>query len=173
MSFELQPTLSGDLVALHPLAEDDFDVLFSVARDPLIWEQHPDRERYTEARFRVFFRVAMESGGALLAIERATGRVIGSSRYHRYSAALREIEIGWTFLAREFWGGRYNGEMKRLMLEHAFRWVDRVLFYIGPENLRSQWAVEKIGAVPAGTGIDATGSDSSIFAITREAYFRT
>lgn len=172
MSFELQPTLRGKLVALRPLAADDFDALFAVACDPLVWEQHPDRERYTDARFRVFFGEAMESGGALIATEAATGRVIGSSRYFRYSAERREIEIGWTFLAREFWGGRYNGEMKRLMLDHAFRWVDRVLFVIGPENYRSQRAVEKIGAVRIGTGADPNGGERLIFALTRDAFAR-
>src|SRR5688572_3065197 len=145
MPFDLQPTLTGELLDLRPLAETDFEDLFAVASDPMIWEQHPESNRYQEHVFRAFFRGAMTSGGALIAIDRSDGRVIGSSRFHGYDADRREIEIGWTFLARRFWGGRYNREMKELMLRHAFRFVDRVVFLIGPENRRSRRAIEKIG----------------------------
>lgn len=135
--FDRQPTLRGEFLELRPLRPDDFEALFRVASDPLIWEQHPERTRYQEATFRTFFQDALSSGGALIAIDRATGEIIGSSRYHGYDPARRVVEIGWTFLARAYWGGRYNGEMKRLMLEHAFPWVTRVIFVIGPENRRS------------------------------------
>ncbi len=95
--------------------------------------------------------------------------MIGSSRYYGYSAERSEVEIGWTFLARSHWGGRYNREMKRLMLDHAFRFVDRVAFLVGPQNLRSQRAVEKIGGVRAGFRRDAAGQESVLFEITRDA----
>lgn len=144
-----QPTLSGELVELRPLRADDYDALYSVAADPLIWEQHPARDRYEERVFQEFFREAMASGGALLAIDAKTRQVIGSSRFHGYDAERDEIEIGWTFLSRTHWGGACNGEMKRLMLQHAFTFVSRVVFLVGPDDLRSQKAVEKIGAVRA------------------------
>jgi N-acetyltransferase len=119
--FDPQPTLQGELLELRPLRPEEFDSLFAVASDPLIWEQHPDSDRYQEEVFRRFFQDALDSGGALIARDRATGEVIGSSRYFGYDAEKREVEIGWSFLARGCWGGRYNGEMKRLMLLHAFR----------------------------------------------------
>ncbi len=167
MSFELQPTLTGALVTLRPLRADDFDALFAVAGDPLIWEQHPASDRWQEPVFRRFVADGLASGGALIVFDNATGNVIGSSRYHGYDADRSEIEIGWTFLARSHWGGRYNGEMKRLMLDHAFRFVDRVLFLIGPDNIRSQRAVERIGAARAGSRTDGAGRESWVFAITR------
>jgi RimJ/RimL family protein N-acetyltransferase len=170
MPFDLQPVLKGELVELRPLRPEDFDRLFAVASDPLIWEQHPERERYREDVFRIFFQKALESGGALIAIDRSDGRVIGSSRFHGYDPEGSEIEIGWTFLARSHWGGRYNGEMKRLMLQHAFRFVNRVVFLVGPQNYRSQRAVEKIGGVRAGTRKDDTGRESVAFEITTEAF---
>ena len=148
--FELQPHLVGELLELRPLRLEDWEALFAVAADPLIWEQHPARGRYQEEVFREFFQEALDSGGAFVVIDSKTQAVIGSSRYFGYDAEKSEIEIGWTFLARAYWGGEYNGEMKRLMLNHAFRFVDRVIFLIGPKNLRSQRAVEKIGAVFAG-----------------------
>jgi N-acetyltransferase len=167
MPFDLQPHLRGELVELRPLHADDFDALFAVASDPLIWEQHPASDRYKEEVFRAFFRDAMESGGAFVVHDLADGRVIGSSRYHAYDEVRSEVEIGWTFLARSHWGGRYNGEMKRLMLDHAFRFVERVVFLIGPSNIRSQRAVERIGAVRAGTRRDATtGKESVVYEIT-------
>ena len=172
MSFDRQPLLRGVLLELRPLRADDFEALFRVAADPLIWEQHPERNRYQEATFKTFFAEALASGGALVAIDRATGQVIGSSRYHGYDAQRSVIEIGWTFLARAYWGGRYNGEMKRLMLEHAFRSVTRVIFVIGPENRRSQRAVEKIGGVRAGTTIDDHGRERVVYELTPARYAR-
>jgi RimJ/RimL family protein N-acetyltransferase len=161
--FDRQPTLVGELLELRPLRAEDFAPLFRAAADPLIWEQHPDNDRWQEPVFRAFFADALSSGGALVAVERSSGRIIGSSRYHGYDAERRVVEIGWTFLAREFWGGRYNGEMKRLMLDHAFRSVDRVLFVVGPDNRRSRRAVEKIGAVLAGSTTDAKGRERVVY----------
>jgi RimJ/RimL family protein N-acetyltransferase len=137
-----------------------------VAADPLIWEQHPDKSRCQPDGFKAFFQQALDSGGALLALETDSGRVIGSSRFHGYDEATSEVEIGWTFLARSYWGGRYNAEMKRLMLEHAFRFVDRVVFLVDPTNYRSQRAVEKLGAVRRGMRADASGRPRYVFQIT-------
>jgi len=170
MSFELQPVLKGEFVELRPLREDDFLELYAAASDPLIWEQHPARNRCEEEVFREFFREAMESGGALIATDSSDGKIIGSSRFHGYDQNRSEIEIGWTFLARSHWGGVYNREMKQLMLRHAFRFVERVVFVIGPQNLRSQRAVEKIGGVRVGTRPDARGWDSFLYQITRAAF---
>lgn len=165
--FDRQPMLVGPLLELRPLVARDFDALFQVASDPLIWEQHPDHDRWQEATFRAFFDEALASGGALVAVDRATGQVIGSSRYHGHDPAQGVVEIGWTFLARAYWGGEYNGELKRLMLNHAFRSVQRVLFIIGPDNRRSQRAVEKIGAVRAGVTTDARGRERLVYELTR------
>jgi RimJ/RimL family protein N-acetyltransferase len=145
--FDFQPTLSGDLLALRPAAAADFDALFAVASDPLIWAMHPMRERYREPVFRTFFDEALADRGGLVAVDRADGRVFGFSRYSEQFVEPGEIEIGWTFLARDRWGGGWNREMKRLMLEHAFGTYDRVIFRIGDENWRSRRAVEKIGGV--------------------------
>jgi N-acetyltransferase len=161
--FELQPTLTGDLLTLRPLRPEDWDELFAVASDPLIWEQHPERERYREEIFRKFFQGALDSNGAFVAIDNATGKIIGSSRYYGYSAEESKIEIGWSFLARAYWGGKYNGEMKRLMLTHAFRFVDTVVFLVGPDNIRSQRAVEKIGGTRVGTRPNDRGDESVVY----------
>lgn len=167
MPFDLQPTLHGELVTLRPLREDDFPALFAVASDPSIWEQHPASDRYREDVFRDFFRGAMESGGAFAVVERETGAIVGSSRFHGYDEARAEIEIGWTFLARRHWGGLYNGEMKRLMLAHAFRFVGRVIFVIGAQNIRSQRAVERIGASRSGTRTEPDGRASVVYEIVQ------
>src|SRR5262245_28523990 len=123
---------------------------------------HPCKDRYQEAVFKTFFREALESGGALIAIDRQEGRTIGSSRCHGHDEEKSEVEIGWTFLARSHWGGAYNREMKRLMLRHAFRFVTSVIFLVGPHNFRSQRALEKIGGVRAGTRLDGSGRESLV-----------
>jgi RimJ/RimL family protein N-acetyltransferase len=170
MGFELQPTLKGELVELRPLTADDFDQLFAVASDPLIWEQHPAADRYKEDIFREFFRVGLESGGAFLVTDAANGKAIGSTRYFGYNKNESEVEIGWTFLARSYWGGRYNREMKDLMLRHAFSFVDRVVFLIGPTNLRSRRAVEKLGATQIANRVDATGREVVAYELTRQTF---
>jgi RimJ/RimL family protein N-acetyltransferase len=165
VSFDLQPTLTGELLELRPLRPEDFTALYAVASDPLLWEQHPEPDRYTELVFRRFFQGALDSGGAFVVIDRTDGRIIGSSRYYGYDADAREVEIGWTFLARSHWGGRYNRELKRLMLDHAFRFVEHVVFRIGPRNLRSRRAMEKIGGVEIGVRPDSRGGEAVVYEI--------
>jgi RimJ/RimL family protein N-acetyltransferase len=145
--FDLQPTLAGELLTLRPLQENDFEALYAVASDPLIWEQHPEPTRCERPIFERWFDLAMKSGGTLVAIDNRSGEMMGSSRYYEWDAAKREVAIGFTFLARSHWGGAANGEMKRLMLGHAFQWADRVWLHIGKDNLRSMKAAEKIGAI--------------------------
>lgn len=165
MLFDRQPTLIGDLLKLRPLRQGDFVALLDVASDPLIWQQHPVPNRYEESAFRAYFDESLQSGGALIAIDKKTNVVIGSSRYHAYNETASEIEIGWTFLARAFWGGAYNGEMKRLMLTHAFQYVDSVVMLVGPDNIRSQRAVEKIGGKRDGIRTDGSGLVSYLYRI--------
>jgi RimJ/RimL family protein N-acetyltransferase len=144
---DLQPTLTGARVRIRPLKAGDWKALFAAASDPVIWGLHPARDRYTEPVFREFFDEALRSKAAFVFIDRATKEIIGSSRYHGFDPAQREIEIGWTFLTRPYWGGEYNREIKALMLDHAFGFADVVVFYVGETNLRSQRAMTKIGGV--------------------------
>ena len=167
MSFDLQPVLEGERLRLRPLRPDDWDDLYAVASDPLIWEQHPANDRYQEEVFKTFFREALDSGGALIVIDSRDGRVIGSSRFHGYDEDNSEIEIGWTFLARSHWGGVYNTELKRLMLGHAYTFVTNVIFVVGQQNLRSQRAVEKLGAARVGSRSDESGRNSFVYRISR------
>jgi N-acetyltransferase len=170
MSFDYQPVLKGEFVQLRPLRADDYHGLYAVAADPLLWEQHPVRNRYKKTVFSPFFEESLASGGALVAVAANGQHIIGSSRFHSYDEARSEVQIGWTFLARSHWGGRYNGEMKRLMLGHAFRFVRCVTFLVGFQNVRSQRAVERIGGVRVGTRPDASGRDSYEYQITAEMF---
>ena len=150
---DLQPTLTGSLLTLRPLSPQDFPALFAVASDPRIWEIHPAPDRYKEHVFRVFFDSGIASGGALAVIENATGEIIGSSRYYHLDETAGTVKIGYTFLTRRCWGGRFNAEMKRLMLDHAFQTVETVRFEVGETNFRSRRAMEKLGATLAGTTV--------------------
>lgn len=140
-----QPTLVGETILLRPTQAADWAEMYQAASDPLIWAVHPARDRYKEPVFRDMFEAGLASGGMLSVIERSTGAIIGSSRYYGHDPERREIEIGWSFLVRRHWGGETNAAMKRLMLEHAFRWVDSVYFRVGETNWRSRRAMEKIG----------------------------
>lgn len=145
-NFNLQPILENELLKIQPLKESDFEILYAVACDPLIWEQHPNKDRYKREVFEVFFKGAIESGGAFLVIDKQTGEAIGSSRFYDYNSENKSVLIGYTFFARSHWGSKYNPALKNLMLQYAFQFVDSVLFHIGANNIRSQKAIERLGA---------------------------
>jgi RimJ/RimL family protein N-acetyltransferase len=152
------------------MGEGDWDALSVVASDPLIWEQHPEHDRWKEDVFGRFFDEGLAGGGAFVVVDRQTGAVIGSTRYHNYDADKSEVEIGWSFLAHDYWGGAYNGEVKRLLLDHAFGFVERVVFLVGPTNLRSQRAMEKIGGVLVDCRPDERGKETLVYHIDRGAF---
>ena len=147
LSIDFKSDLVGRTLTLRPLQSTDFDPLHAAAADPLIWVQHPDPLRYEREAFRAkFFDPAVASGSAYVVVDNASGQMMGSSRYYELDTAKREVAIGYTFLARSYWGGSANSEMKRLMLDHAFAsGMERVWFHVGKHNLRSCKAMEKIG----------------------------
>ncbi len=87
MTFNLQPTLENELVMLRPLNEQDFEPLYQVAKDPLIWEQHPNNDRFKRDVYSAFFKDSMESKGALIVIDKASSEVIGSTRFKLINGA--------------------------------------------------------------------------------------
>ena len=152
MEPDRQPTLEGSLVLLRPSRVEDWDALFAIASDPLVWEAHPAHDRWQEPVFRAYFDAGIVSGGALTILDRATGAVIGSSRYDNWKPDADEIEIGWTYLARSHWGRGYNAQIKALMLDHIHRFVGTAVFTVGETNIRSRKAMEKLGVILRETG---------------------
>lgn len=142
-----QPILQNELILLRQLKAADFEDLYTVASDPLIWEQHPNKNRWQREVFQNYFNGAIESGGALLVFDQQTNEIAGSTRYYDYNETESSVFIGYTFIARKYWGKQYNPAMKKLMMDHAFQFVDTVLFHIGAENTRSQIAIGRLGAV--------------------------
>lgn len=172
--FDFQPTLTGAFIAMRPFSDGDFEALYSVASDPLIWEVHPIPERHQRAIFRANMDEALSDKGGLVAIARATGTIVGFSRYSQLYVGEAEMEIGWTFLSRQLWGGQHNRDMKRIMLTHALASFPRVIFRVGRDNVRSRRAMEKIGGVliPWEETVTALGRDMPFIAyeITREGF---
>ena len=147
-NFDFQSVLVGDTIYLRPVRAHDFEALYAAASDPKIWEQHPQPTRYQRDVFESsFFNGALASGSAFVVIDKATDRILGSSRYYEWDAKNAEVAIGFTFLVCSHWGGATNAEMKKLMLSHAFQWAKVVWLHIGKENWRSRKAAEKIGAI--------------------------
>lgn len=148
MKFDLHPTnLSNETVILSPLKSTDFEKLFAVASDELIWEQHPNKLRYQKEVFKNFFDGAIESKGAFLIQDTKTQEVIGSTRFYDFDEKDNSVLIGYTFLGRKFWGIGINAIVKQLLLNYAFQFVDKVYFHVGATNFRSQKAMEKLGAI--------------------------
>lgn len=147
MNFSVQPVLESEEFQLIPLQQGDFESLYEVASDPKVWEQHPNKDRYQREVFENFFRGAMESKGAFKIVEKATGDVLGSSRYYNFDENDNHIFIGYTFYGTKSWGKGINPKVKKLMLDYILQYVDKVHFHIGKENFRSQKALEKLGGI--------------------------
>jgi RimJ/RimL family protein N-acetyltransferase len=148
MNFKLQPeNLENEIIKLVPLNENDFEELYVVANDELLWEQHPNKLRHQLDVFQIFFEGAIVSKGAFIIRDSKTNEAIGTSRYYDYNEKENSILIGYTFIGRKFWGNNYNKVLKKTMLDYAFQYVDKVYFHIGAQNIRSQKAIEKIGAI--------------------------
>ena len=170
-----QPVLSGERLLLRPLTEADWEALYAVASDRELWARHPSHDRWQEPVFRAFFDDALARGGALAIVDQASGDLIGSSRFQEYDPAEGgSVEIGWSFLARAYWGRGYNAELKRLMLEHAFASVARVVFRVGAENVISRKAMANIGGRLTGETFIADRAGRPmlhvIYEITRESF---
>jgi len=161
-------------IQLRPLHPSDFEELYSVAADPQLWEQHPQRDRYKRDVFETFFALAMEQGTAYVVVDTAIDKVIGSSRYYEPAADGAYIYIGYTFLSRERWGKGANQIIKRLMLDHAFTVYPEVRFQVGINNRRSRIAVERLGAQLIGT-VEVNDPGAAVsphveYAISREEW---
>ncbi len=167
----LQPILKSELVKIRPLSKEDQEELYQVAKDPKIWEQHPCK-RNERAEFEKFFKESITSKGALTIIDSQTNTIIGSSRFKTIEGFQNGVEIGWTFLSRNYWGGIYNKEVKHLMMQHAFGFVDHIIFYVAENNIRSQKAVRKIGGSIAAPSefpeLPKVGPDNLTFVVNKE-----
>jgi RimJ/RimL family protein N-acetyltransferase len=146
MNFSIQTPLENDKVSLQPLQKDDFEALYQTACDEKIWLQHPNKDRWKKEVFQSFFEGAIASQGAFKIIDKATGKIAGSTRFYNYSEAENTILIGYTFYATQFWGTGINTSVKKLMMDYIFQYVDKVQFHVGAENIRSQIAVGRLGA---------------------------
>lgn len=142
---DIQPTLENEKVILYPLKEEDFAELYSAASNPKIWEQHPNKDRWKRDTFKIFFEGAIKSKGAFKVVDKATGKVIGSTRFYDYNPQDNSILIGYTFYAIDYWGKGVNHAVKALMLNYIFQFVSHVIFHIGAENIRSQVSIGRLG----------------------------
>lgn len=175
-TIDFQPLLQNNLVIAQPLLETDFEKLYNAASDPMIWEQHPNKNRYQQKEFENYFKGAIASGGAFLVKDAQTDEVIGSSRYSDYNAETNTVSIGYTFFIRSHWGKGYNYALKQLMLDHIFQFVDTVTFYIGAINKRSQISIKRFGAVKTGEVEMAYYGELAkldyVYAITKEQWLK-
>ena len=174
MNINLQPVLENERTLLQPLQANDFEALFTVAADPKIWEQHPNKNRWQKEVFKNFFQGAIESKGAFKIVDKTTNSPIGSTRFYGYKPDENTVLIGYTFYNTASWGKGINPEVKKLMLDHIFQYVSAVLFHVGSDNIRSQVAmnrlgIEKIGAIE----VAYFGEDSKlnfIYQITKKEW---
>ncbi|KAA0126945.1 GNAT family N-acetyltransferase [Chryseobacterium sp. SN22] len=146
MNFSVQAVLENEQYQLIPLQKGDFESLYQVAADPEVWKQHPNKDRYRREVFENFFQGAIESRGAFKIVEKATGDILGSTRFYDFDDDQNSIFIGYTFYGTKSWGKKVNPQIKKLMLDYIFQFVDTVYFHVGKDNIRSRTAMERLGA---------------------------
>jgi len=174
MNPDIQPVLETDRIILYPLQEQDFELLYAVAADPAIWEQHPNKDRWKREVFRTFFEGAIQSKGAFKIVDKTSGKVIGSTRFYDYHETESRILIGYTFYATACWGKGINHLVKTLMLDYIFQFVRCVYFHIGADNIRSQIAISRLGAIKTGEQEVAYFGETSklnyVYRLTKEKW---
>ncbi len=176
MNFSIQPVLENEEYQLIPLQQGDFELLYEVASDPKVWEQHPNKDRYKREVFENFFKGAMESQGAFKIVEKSTGDFLGSTRFYDFDESENSIFIGYTFYGTNSWGKGINPQVKKLMLDYIFKFVDKVHFHIGKENFRSQIALERLGGKKIAEEEVAYFAEPTrtnfVYEITKENHFK-
>lgn len=167
----LQPTLSNELVKIVPLSENDFEELYAIASDELLWEQHPDKDRYQKEVFQDFFNQALESKSAFKVIDVKNGKTFGCSRYYDVNENEKSLAIGYTFIARNYWGTPYNRALKKLMIKYAFQFMETIIFHVGENNFRSRKAVEKLGAILTDSVfVETTNRTHVVYALSKKIW---
>jgi len=175
-NFDAQPELTSIVLLLRPLKREDFDGLFAAAGHPEVWASHPAKDRYKRDVFEKYFEFLLGTGSTLVAIERTSNKIIGCSRYYTAPDQPDSISIGFTFLNNAYWGGSFNFEMKRLMLDHAFKSYPEVWLHIAPDNIRSQKATAKLGAehvYDTVLNLSGTPSPAMCFRLTKDVWARS
>lgn len=174
-------TLEGETVRLEPLSLDHVDELLRVAdMDYFQYFVTQGPVSLTRSDFEDYIRGKTSSPGVLgfLIRLKASGEAIGTTSYMDIREPHRGLEIGMTWIAREYQGTRVNSEMKYLLLRHAFEALGcvRVQLKTDKRNLHSQAAIRKLGAQYEGTlrkhGIQRNGyvRDTVMFSITDDEW---
>jgi len=143
--------LHGESVELLPLQREYFEELYAVAADPKLWEFIPMNSSVRET-FDIVYNAALverERGSQypFVVYHKPTKKLIGSTRFLDILPKDKKLEIGYTWITREYWGTGINFECKLLLLTHCFDilGVRRVQIKTDENNLRSRKAIEKIG----------------------------
>ncbi|MEK6154263.1 GNAT family protein [Flavobacteriaceae bacterium 3-367] len=149
-------TLENEAVRLSPLELDNFHELYPIASQPKLVQYSPSDIETPEA-LKNYVTVALEQREMKTSIpfiiyDKGKGRHAGCTRYMNIDWHNKVLEIGATWIGREFQGSGLNAQMKFLMLNHAFDEMgfEKVEFRVDERNLRSRKAVEKLGGVLEG-----------------------
>lgn len=169
--------MEGERVKLAPLTLEHVQPLFDCSRDPAIWAAYPIRiERVEEME--QFVRKALDGRDRgeqypYAVYDKALDAYVGSTRFLRIAKEHRNLNIGSTWYSSEVWRTRVNTETKYLLLRHAFEQAEviRVEIVTSTDNLRSQRAIERLGAVREGLlRKKYYGLDYFVYAIVNEEW---
>ena len=172
----------GPTVQLQPLKEDHFEELVNLGNDKAIWQHIPVAMNTQFDRLQALISGMVEKGKGtqfpFAILHKASGRLIGSTRFMDMHQQHLKLEIGWTWLHPDHWGTRANPECKLLLLSHCFEVLKtrRVHLKTDEHNIRSRKAIAKIGASFEGIlrydmiRANGTKRNSAYFSITDDEW---
>ncbi|WP_138091225.1 GNAT family N-acetyltransferase [Sphingobacterium daejeonense] len=111
------------------------------------------------------FQKLIDTDIPYLILDAKTEQVIGATSFYQYDRHEKSVAIGYTFLGKKYWGGEYNQSIKNLMMDFAFEKLDKVIFHVASENIRSQMALGKIGAIKEKEEEDENGKVKFTYSI--------
>lgn len=156
MSIDVSPTLENEFVLLSPLTLKNYQELIPVASQEKLVQYSPS-DIYTPETLQNYVTIALEQKERMISIpfiifDKTRQQYAGSTRYMNIHWKNKVLEIGSTWIGKEFQGSGLNTQMKHLMIDYAFDIMDfeKVEFRIDERNIRSRKAVEKLGGILEG-----------------------
>lgn len=182
MIIETDLSLEGITISLMPLEVKHKEELFEVLKSPEVWK-YSWRKVSTVEDIEQILMIAVHNKKIgkhipFIVKDKLNGQVLGTTQICSIDQVNRNVEIGWTWLSPNVWRTKVNTECKFLLLKYCFEElkVNRVQFSVSGENIRSQKAVERIGATKEGTfpkhkvKADGTIQDNIFYSIINEEW---
>jgi RimJ/RimL family protein N-acetyltransferase len=140
--------LENEVIFLRQTLREDFEDLYIQGGHQIIWEQHSEKGRYKKDKFLEYFNSGIKNEfGSLTIINKNNNKIVGWTRLYDFKEEDLSVKLGYTFLGKDYWGSNINYNVKKLILDYVFSFLNTVYFDVYEKNIRSQKSVMKLGGI--------------------------